>query len=765
MKQLENVNHYAPLDSNIMPQIQHRINRSIDKHNATGAIPTATANLLKVPTPVPAKFYMLPKVHKNMESPPGRPIMAGNNNPTERIAEYVDQHVKAHIHHIPSYIKDTNHFLDICATTKLPPNSRIVTFDVSALYTNIPHHEGVMALGEFMAHFTDMKTAKMLKDFTQLILESNIFEFNGKLYIQISGTSMGSKIGPQFANIFMHWLETKHLPNAPVKPLLWKRYIDDVFSVFQCSDSDLQDFTKWLNDLHPTIKFTVESSTHGVPFLDTFVSIRGDRLITKPHTKPTDTKQYLLPSSCHPPHILNSIPYSQALRIKRICTDQDTLTEEINNLKGFFINRKYSEKMVHNAMTKALNDAPQRKKTARNQDLPIPTALVVPFHPTNPPFQKTINDIWVKYKDQLNNLIGKPLVAYKRPKNLREMLTRARYGPMAIPPNRDPTHTAVKRPLTTFDRNQIAAPIKFALFYCNQHHELHEEFDSINQACHSQAFETYKLIHHNCKNVSIIPVDASHEIKVKCNECNFMATANTTKRTHRARIEMLNVCHTSQQARHRAIPTHHPCARVCQTCQLRWNSDNVINPSGTSYRLLPFSCKAKQVVYIIHCTLCDTHYVGMTNNTLRQRINNHLACIRNMRNTSIARHFTHAHDIKRHFRIGILDINTGNVENTAIREGFWISELRLVSHGINEKEESNLSMDYQIITLARHYHHSKTCAPFMSFYLREVRTRHLNSYRRMILKPRAPFTRSAPADRGQDQSREAARTLRQLRGT
>jgi hypothetical protein len=217
---------------------------------------------------------------------------------------------------IPSYIKDTNHFLKICKDTTLPPNSRIVTFDVSSLYTNIPHEDGVYALGEFMSKFTDVKTTRMLQDLTKLVLESNIFEFDGQLYIQVNGTAMGSKMAPNYAIQYMAWLENKFLPLAPIQPVIWKRFIDDIFAVFVCTDDELENFNKWLNSIHKTIKFTMESHAEGVPFLDTYVSIEGNKLTTRPHTKPTDNKQYILPTSCHPKHLIRAIPYSQALRIK-----------------------------------------------------------------------------------------------------------------------------------------------------------------------------------------------------------------------------------------------------------------------------------------------------------------------------------------------------------------------------------------------------------------------------------------------------------------
>jgi hypothetical protein len=133
----------------------------------------------------------------------------------------------------------------------------------------------------------------------------------------------------------------------------------------------------------------------------------------------------------------------------------------------------------------------------------------------------------------------------------------------------------------------------------------------------------------------------------------------------------------------------------------------------------------------------------------------------------VARHFIQEdHEVKLHFKVGIIDCALGNTENTAIREGFWISELQTVSSGINEKEEMNMTMDYQLVTLARHFNHSKTCLPYMTFHLQEVRMLSLNRYRRVIINPqrRIPFA-SALASRNDNQSRAASSILRYLRGT
>ena len=68
-----------------------------------------------------------------------------------------------------------------------------------------------------------------------------------------------------------------------------------------------------------------------VSFLDTTVILDGTILHTDLYTKPTDTHQYFLPSSCHPGHCTNSIPYSQALRLEEYAPEMTTSRRELEN--------------------------------------------------------------------------------------------------------------------------------------------------------------------------------------------------------------------------------------------------------------------------------------------------------------------------------------------------------------------------------------------------------------------------------------------------
>ena len=53
--------------------------------------------------------------------------------------------------------------------------------------------------------------------------------------------------------------------------LEWKRYIDDIFSLWNVDKKEMEEFVVLANSHHPTIKFTAEISDKEISFLDTTV--------------------------------------------------------------------------------------------------------------------------------------------------------------------------------------------------------------------------------------------------------------------------------------------------------------------------------------------------------------------------------------------------------------------------------------------------------------------------------------------------------------
>ena len=80
---------------------------------------------------------------------------------------------------------------------------------------------------------------RFIREMLQLILKENSFQFNGKHYLQTHGTAMGTKMAVAFANIFMSTIETEIIRLSSNKPLVWKRYIDDIFSLWNIDKKDI----------------------------------------------------------------------------------------------------------------------------------------------------------------------------------------------------------------------------------------------------------------------------------------------------------------------------------------------------------------------------------------------------------------------------------------------------------------------------------------------------------------------------------------------
>ena len=155
----------------------------------------------------------------------------------------------------------------------LPDGAILCTVDVVDLYLQIPHDEGLQAVGEALGLSNNLPSDQMenadltqdIVDFTELVLKNNNFEFNdglacknsrpsslparvafraqtfftrnatrtgskegqlfsqanGRHYVQKLGTAIGLRMAPSYANIFMDKLEQQLISNALIKPHTW----------------------------------------------------------------------------------------------------------------------------------------------------------------------------------------------------------------------------------------------------------------------------------------------------------------------------------------------------------------------------------------------------------------------------------------------------------------------------------------------------------------------------------------------------------------
>ena len=301
---------YRETPTDLTQQIAEMVNDRIRKLLGDGYIDDKTLDYLLVnSTPRAGRFYLLPKIHK--KGCPRRPVVSGCGTCTERVSEFVDFHIKPLVPEIPSYIKDTKHFLQVLRDLgRLPEGAILVTADVVGLYPHIPHEEGLSAMREALGRSGRSSIpAEDLVDLARIVLTSNNLTFNGKHYVQILGTAIGTKMAPSYASIFMGKLESNLMERAPAKPIFWKRFIDDIFFVWTEGEERLREFMECMNSFHNTIKFTFDWSSEQVNFLDVNVVLRNGIVSTDLYSKPTDKHQYLFHTSCHPNSCKKGIPF------------------------------------------------------------------------------------------------------------------------------------------------------------------------------------------------------------------------------------------------------------------------------------------------------------------------------------------------------------------------------------------------------------------------------------------------------------------------
>ena len=157
---------------------------------------------------------------------------------------------------------------------------------------------------------------------------------------------MGSPVSAVIANLYMENFEEQAIESAPSFHKIWKRYIDDTFTIL---DRDrVYSFLKHLNSQQPTIRFTMETENDNkIAFLDASVSREpDDRLTTSVYRKPTHTDQYLAYDSHHPQSVKRGIVKCLYDRAKRLVTKPSVICAEKKHLSSVLVSNGYPSSFV-----------------------------------------------------------------------------------------------------------------------------------------------------------------------------------------------------------------------------------------------------------------------------------------------------------------------------------------------------------------------------------------------------------------------------------
>lgn len=240
---------------------------------------------------------------------------------------------------------------------------------------------------------------------------------------------MGTPFGVEYACLFMSYQEYLiDISYDDVKPDLNSRYIDDIFGISSIPKVKLDKYIDYVKNFHPNLEYTVTVS-RTVNMLDTTLSIDGVGIKSTLFSKSTDKHTYLNYESSHPKACKDSIPYSQFLRIRRICSDDNDYKIVSNNYVQHFLNQNYPRNVVRKALSRVnvLTRDEVLYKT-RNQTSSDRIVFPITFHPSNRTICQTIkrNFQTLTNDTEVSKYFSKPpILAYKKDKSLKDHLVKS----------------------------------------------------------------------------------------------------------------------------------------------------------------------------------------------------------------------------------------------------------------------------------------------------------------------------------------------------
>ena len=159
---------------------------------------------------------------------------------------------------------------------------------------------------------------------------------------------------------------------------------------------------------------------------------KGIQLVTDLYVKPTDTHQYLYANLCHVSHCKKSIPFSQALRLNRISSENAFFDKRFNELEVWLKERGYSDKLVRGQIYKArkLSRGSFRQKRVGNKKRFV---FNITYHPVFSKLKNILPEIHLlSTPDREHEKVFEkiPIIEIRKAKRSKDILVRAKVAPL-----------------------------------------------------------------------------------------------------------------------------------------------------------------------------------------------------------------------------------------------------------------------------------------------------------------------------------------------
>nr|VZI50919.1 unnamed protein product [Spirometra erinaceieuropaei] len=348
---LEDRQFYVPCATNPLKALTREINATLLALENSGAIKPIDRRMARPRVTALARFYVLPKVHK--DGAPLRPIVSLKGTPTYGLAKWLFRRLKFLTAESDTTVSSSAQFLEKLKGVSIHPNEIMVSFDVTSLFTSIPQDLAIETIELLLQSKYDETENRLghaqILQFFQLCLRT-YFTFNGTIYEQVKGTPMGSPISGFIAEAVLQRLESLVFQHH--RPKFWAQYVDDTFVVIE--RDQVLTFQEHLNAVFPDIQFTMEQEENNqLAFLDVLICRKDcGGLKTKVFRKTTNAMQVLNFNSNHPVSHKRSCVRTHYRRVETHCSEPEDKIAELQYLRGVFKANGYPRNFVDRCIRK-----------------------------------------------------------------------------------------------------------------------------------------------------------------------------------------------------------------------------------------------------------------------------------------------------------------------------------------------------------------------------------------------------------------------------
>ena len=395
-----------------------------------------------------SRFYTTLKAHKDPYK--FRPIVATCGTAIAVLSCWLDYQLQQLKPFISTYIQDSDDLREQMESLgPLPSNARVFTADANSMYTNIDTDHGLEILRQFLEELDEEgKLPPNIKidiiiEAARIVMRWNIFEYGDCYFRQLVGTAMGTPAAVMWAIIYYYWHE-KHclLPKYGNKIPFLRRFIDDMKGVVLVGGDDgmtRQEWNEFKKDLaFGLLTWEVEEPSLSVNFLDLTIEIKNRAFVTRTYQKPINLYQYIPPSSAHPPEVIRGMIHGMLRRYY----NQNSNIDDFWNIAMLFYKRlkerawdRATLEPIFISAYKKICSQPKKKPNTQSEELSRREQLIVhlEYHRFGIPrklvrklYYEHCGELFAKSAQDGGLEIKRLILAYSRPRNLRDLLQRAK---------------------------------------------------------------------------------------------------------------------------------------------------------------------------------------------------------------------------------------------------------------------------------------------------------------------------------------------------